>query len=72
MGDHQDCGAGLQQPVFQPFQHFDIQVIGGFIKQQQVGRGKKHPCESHAWFFGRRKDAQSVYPKPDGKNQTGP
>ncbi len=34
--DDQRCPVEAVQPVFQPFEHGDVEVVGGFVEQQQV------------------------------------
>ena len=36
------------QPVFQPFQHGDIQVVGGLIQQQQLRIAQQHQRQRQA------------------------
>ena len=53
MGDQQQRYFFLVEVVFQPFHHFNIQVVGGFIHDQQYmfvfkadidqGLGQRHP-----------------------------
>ena len=36
------------QPVFQPFQHVDVQVIGRLVQQQELRRGEQHTRQRQA------------------------
>ena len=46
--DDQDRSVPILQVRFQPFDGFDIQVVGGLIQQQQVGVGKQQPGQQGA------------------------
>ena len=49
MGDHQQ-GAGRSRQVFlQPFDRLDIDMVGRFIKDQQVGPVDQGPGQGHAF-----------------------
>ena len=44
-----DDGVGvLLQVAFQPQSAFQIKVVGRFVKQQVIGLGEQHTCQSHA------------------------
>ena len=38
MGDQDDAALIFAQRRFQPFHRFRVQMVGGFVEQQNVGR----------------------------------
>ena len=53
--DHyQCCGIGLEE-ILQPERRFQIEVVGRFVQQQDVGFGKQERAESDAHFPSARK-----------------
>jgi len=44
----------LTEFLFKYFKSFDIEVVGGFVKNQQVGRASKEFCEDDTIAFATR------------------
>ena len=45
MGNDDQCAGIAFEPVFQPDDRVQIQVVGRFIEQQQVGRAHQGLCQ---------------------------
>jgi hypothetical protein len=61
VADH-DHGAGVAlEPGFQPDQGVQVQVVGGFVEQQQVGRAHQRAgqLQAHAPAAGEAVDRRS-------------
>ena len=50
VGDEQHCVAVLQQEFFQPADGFDVQVVGRFVQQQDIGFLHQGACQQDAAF----------------------
>ncbi len=48
MGDEDHAAAEVLQELFQPGDGLDVQVVGGFVQQQQVGRRDERLGQQHA------------------------
>ena len=59
MRDHHQRTVKLLQGFGNGFAHFDIEVIGRFIEQQQIGFLPNNECQRETGFFtaGKRRDA---------------
>ena len=51
MGDDEDAAVEAAQPRFQPFQHADVQVVGGFVEEEQLGFIQQDEDEGEARFL---------------------
>ncbi|HSQ51002.1 MAG TPA: hypothetical protein VLL94_07005, partial [Nitrospiraceae bacterium] len=45
MGDDQRRALKPIQPALQPFEHFDVEMIGRFVEQEQMGFFKQNTCQ---------------------------
>ncbi len=48
MADQDDTGAHPGQFLFQPLDSREVQVVGGFVEQQDIGFGSQHACQGSA------------------------
>ena len=55
MSDHQQGGIRFTQVFLEPFGHFDVQVVGRFVEDQQVDRLKKQFDHSQTGALSARK-----------------
>ncbi len=55
MSNHQQRHIGLSQVFFQPFDHCDIQMVGGLIKNEEVGFIKQHKGQGYPLTLTARK-----------------
>ena len=44
---HQNTNVRARKISFQPFGHFQVQVVGWLVKDDQFGIGDQHVCQSH-------------------------
>ncbi len=51
MRDNQGRAVEAPEPVFQPFEHGDVEVIGGFVEQQQVRLCEQETGEQQSRFL---------------------
>ncbi len=60
MRDDQRRAVEALEPVFQPFEHGDVKVVGGFIEQQQVGGLEQQPRQQEARLLPAAQFADAV------------
>lgn len=48
MADDDDRARIVRQMIFQPERAFEIEIVGGFVEQQQIGRREQRCGERHA------------------------
>ena len=51
MRNHEESGCAFSQPIFQPFYHLYIKMVGWLIENQQVGIVEKHKSQSYPFFL---------------------
>ncbi len=70
MGDRDDRALVLGQVLLEPRHRLGVEVVGGLVQQQQVGRAQQQPAERHAPALAagerahvgvRRRQAQRVH-----------
>jgi hypothetical protein len=54
VGHHQQRHAAALQIAFQPFDHINVEVVGGLVENQQLGLVDHHFGESHALHLSAR------------------
>ena len=55
MGDGDDGALVLLQMTFQPGDRFCIEVVGGFVEQEDIRFAQEEPAQGHASFLTARK-----------------
>ena len=48
VGDDQRCVGIPRQVIFEPDGAFEVQIVGRFVQQQQIGRCKQNRCQGNA------------------------
>ena len=51
MGNGQDCAFKGIDIAFQPFYTAQIQMVGGFVQQQDVGLFQQKSCQIYSCLF---------------------
>ena len=51
VGDHEKSGAHGRQPLLEPRDHVQVQVVGGLVEDQKVWGLEQHLRKRHAPFF---------------------
>ncbi len=51
MADDDESAAAAAEFAFQPFDGGEIEMVGGLIEQQNIGRGRQHPRQRRAAGF---------------------
>ena len=49
--DDQGRAGEIAEPVFQPFEHANVKVVGGFVEQEQVGFSEQQARQHEARFL---------------------
>ena len=49
VGDHQQGDALAAEVILEPFDHLDVEVVGGLVEDEHVGFGEEHAGEGHAF-----------------------
>ena len=57
MGNHHQAAMEVLQQGFQPFDGFNVQVVGRLVQQQQVGLLHPSLCQGNAFFLASRQIA---------------
>ena len=62
MGDHDHGIVEIDEPLFQPADGEQVQVVGRLVHEQDVGIAEKRPCKQHLDLVGTGKvaDEQAV------------
>ena len=56
MADHNDCASIFSQHLLQKIEGFQIEIIGGFIQNQKVGRPCQFPRQNQSRPFAAREN----------------
>ncbi len=54
MCDHEQRAICFSQVIFQPFGHFNVQVVGRFVKNQKFGIADEDFCQTNPFFLSSR------------------
>lgn len=54
MGDHQQGGGGAFEISFEPFDHIEVEVVGGLVKQEKIGVADEHLGQSQPFLLSAR------------------
>src|SRR5690606_14166101 len=53
VGNDDHCAVALVENVLEPADGIDVQVVGWFVQQHDIGTGKQGLCQQHTQFPAR-------------------